>query len=343
MALPTFADLNTRFSLVLEHVFPGVKDNIFTAVPAFAWFRKSGSMRTLTGSRISEMLMYAGNATVDWIAQPGFGQVSVVPQETHGRAFYEWKILAGSVSISHFEEDIASGPEAQANLLTEKIKNLELSLKREAWRRVWATVGTEGQSTKTYYGTASATAQDTAIYPHSIPSIIREVYTGSNIVGTIDGISTGANSWWAGYAADGTTWGTAATCKSEFLTALLDLEAKEARPTVAFAGTAVFGYIMGAAQAMQQITDWDVAHIGFQSVIFQGVPVIHDAEAPTDAVYLLNDQYFNWNTLKGADFRTTEFTKPGNQMARTAQVYWTGELTTSNRRTGGVIFNITAS
>jgi len=335
--LPTHTTFNDLFTLVLNHVFPGVRDNIFTHVPVLAWLQKKGSVRTLAGARIQETLLYAANDTVGWIPHPGFGQIDVSPPETHKMALYDWKEIAGSFSVSFMQEAMASGPEAIVKLGAEGVKVLELSLRDEVWKRLWATFSTDGDSTSTYYGVISDNAQDSADQIHSIPGIVREAAGG-----TVGNIDSDTYTWWKNYFLEGGDWGTAATCKANFTTALLNIEKQGARPSVAFCGADAFTDVMGAAQALQIISQPTVGEIGFETVQFCGIPVVYDSGAPAASCYLLNHEFLNWNILKGCDFKATDFVRPANQTAHTCLVYWIGQLTTSKRNSLGVIMNTEA-
>ena len=337
--LPTHTTFNDLFTLVLNHVFPGVRDNIFTHVPILAWLQKSGAVRTITGARIQETLLYAANDTVGWIPHPGFGQIDVSPPETHKMALYDFKEIAGSFSVSFMQQAMASGSEAIVKLGAEGVKVLELSLRDEVWKRLWATFTGDGDTGATYYGKISDNAQDSADQIHSIPSLVRELTGGYGTVGNID---ADTYTWWKNYSLDGGDWGTAATCKANFTTALLNIEKQGQRPTIAFSGTDAFTDIMGAAQELQRITQPTVGAIGFQEVQFCGIPVIYDSQAPVDSTYLLNHEFVNWNILKGCDFKATDFVRPANQTAHTCLVYWIGQLTTSKRNSLGVIFGTNA-
>lgn len=66
------------------------------------------------------------------------------------------------------------------------------------------------------------------------------------------------------------------------------------------------------------------------------VAALATANSPTP-MYFLNSKYLEWKVESDSDFITTEFKKPINQLARTAQIVLTANLATSNRRKHGVL------
>jgi hypothetical protein len=93
------------------------------------WMRlnKKGNIRPLDGGRdIVQELEYAENGTVAWYS--GYETLSTTPTDVFDAATFDWKQLAGTMSISGLEEIKNSGKEAIINLVDSRLKNLERSL-----------------------------------------------------------------------------------------------------------------------------------------------------------------------------------------------------------------------
>jgi hypothetical protein len=114
-----------------------LSDNITNHNAAFLRLNKKGNVRTADGGRdIVEELEYAENGNVAWYS--GYDQLGIDPQEVFDAATYDWKQLAGTVSISGLEELKNSGKERIINLLEKRIKNLEKSMRNAAATAVYA-------------------------------------------------------------------------------------------------------------------------------------------------------------------------------------------------------------
>ncbi len=68
-----------------------------------------------------------------------------------------------------------------------------------------------------------------------------------------------------------------------------------------------------------------------------GIPV-----TAADSWYMMNSKFIKFKVHSGTNFKTTEFRKPVDQDARSAQVMWRGAVTLSNRRKHGVMGSIDA-
>jgi hypothetical protein len=66
-----------------------------------------------------------------------------------------------------------------------------------------------------------------------------------------------------------------------------------------------------------------------------GVPV-----AAQDTWYMLNSKFIKLKVHSKTNFSTTDFRRPVDQDARTAQIMWRGAVTLSNRRKHGVMGSI---
>jgi len=77
-----------------------------------------------------------------------------------------------------------------------------------------------------------------------------------------------------------------------------------------------------------------------------GATVTFDEDLPStgsgtgDVMYFINSRYLFLKVDVATDFVTTDFVKPTNQTARTAQILWMGNLVTNNARRLGVLFNV---
>jgi hypothetical protein len=95
-------------------------------------------------------------------------------------------------------------------------------------------------------------------------------------------------------------------------------------------------------QPQQRFQDSESAKGGFQSLMFNGIPVLADSHCPANHIFFLNENYLHLFVHKDSDFKFEPFQKPVNQAVKVAKIYWTGALGSSNNRMHGVLSAITA-
>jgi len=82
------------------------------------------------------------------------------------------------------------------------------------------------------------------------------------------------------------------------------------------------------------------ADAGFNTISFNGVPIIWDQNVPDDTMYFLNSRYMELRRKVGRWFTVTPFIRPVNQDARYAQILMFGQLVIKNRKRQGVLCNV---
>ena len=88
--------------------------------------RENGNQTSVTGRDIVRELEYADNGTVQFYS--GYETLDVSPSDVLSAAVFDYKQLAGNVTISGLEQVKNSGTEAIINLLEARINVLEKSL-----------------------------------------------------------------------------------------------------------------------------------------------------------------------------------------------------------------------
>ncbi len=93
-------------------------DNIFKDSAFLAALRQMDAVTFQDGGeRIRAPLMYGDNSTVD--SHEGYDVIDTTPQDGITTAFYEWREIAGTISISRREERQNSGEAQILSLWTE--------------------------------------------------------------------------------------------------------------------------------------------------------------------------------------------------------------------------------
>ena len=123
MATPNLSEIITT---TLRNRSKQLADNVTNHNPLLNRMREKGNMTTVSGRDIVRELEYASNGTVAFYN--GYEVLDTSPQDVITSATFDYKQLAGSVTISGLEQIKNSGSEAIINLLESRIGVLEKSM-----------------------------------------------------------------------------------------------------------------------------------------------------------------------------------------------------------------------
>lgn len=91
----------------------------------------------------------------------------------------------------------------------------------------------------------------------------------------------------------------------------------------------------------------ELANAGFTNLLYRGAPWVADPRAPrasaVEKVYLIDESAVNLYVHPARDFAFDGWRKPVDQDARVAYLFWRGELCFSERRSSGVISDVTTT
>ena len=120
-------EYDALYTTTLKNYKKTLADNIFRQLPLLYWLNEGGRKRFYDGGlKIVTPLLYGENTTVKLYS--GYELLDVTPQEGITAAEWNWKSLAGAISISREEERKNSGPNRRIALLEAKIRQCELSM-----------------------------------------------------------------------------------------------------------------------------------------------------------------------------------------------------------------------
>jgi hypothetical protein len=290
-------------------------DNVSNHNAVWHRLNKKGNIRPLDGGRdIVQELEYAANGTVAWYS--GYETLSTTPTDVFDAATYDWKQLAGTVTISGLEEIKNSGKEAIINLIDSRLKNLERSLINTAATAVYAD-GT-GSSGKELGGLQLIIDDD----PSS--------------VSTVGGINSVTYSFWRNQysAAAGTSSGNILSRMNSMW--LSCLRGKD-KPDLIAADSNFYMDFEASLQQNQRFTDASMAEAGFEALKYKTADVVYDDQCTTNRMYFINSDYLFLRPHKNRQFVPLEDRMAINQDAYVIPVVWAGNMTCSNRSLQGVI------
>ena len=288
--------------------------------------RKKGKVKTVSGGRtIVQELEYAENGTFKRYS--GYEALNISPSDVFTGAEYIYAQAAVAVSISGLEMIQNSGEEAIIDLLESRIQNAEKTLVNNIALDCYSD------------GTADGGRQIGGL------QLLISKTPASGTVGGIDASST-VGAFWRNIAFSSATNGgapaTAANIQSYMNQIYVQLVRGTDRPDLIVADNSYWRLYLESLQAIQRITDSDMAEAGFQTLKYMNSDVVLDGGygggAPANTMYFVNSDYLYFRP------HTDRFFAPlgddrfaVNQDAMVKLVGFAGNMTVSNRRLQGVL------
>ena len=268
-------------------------------------------------------------------------------------AFYPWRELGGTISISRLEERKNSGEAALLKLLEKKIMQAEMSMK-------------EAVNTQLIQGTvSSATFIDGNDQKDLLPLgyFFRSAKGTNPTTSSVGNISSATYPFWRHNVVDLTsgaptgydvsvTVNTRAGLKTYLYRAwnLASRGGDGSGPDIILMDMVSYETYEMALDASKQYQDVTMAELGFDSIKLKGGTCIWDELVPdmytgTTAItkgsaFMLNSKFYKLVIDEETDFITTPFVEPENQTAKTAKILFMGNATVSNMRKHTMVQNI---
>lgn len=328
-------------------------DNIFKDSAFLSGLRETNSViKQNGGERIALPLMYGKNSTIKSYEQ--YETIDTTPQDGMTTAFYDWKEIGGTISISRKEERQNSGEAQILNLLKSKIKQAEMSMREELNTQLIQ--GTVSDSTFV----PGNNAKD--LYPLGY-FMRKDNTTDPTVGGNIGNISGSSNAWWRHKTAvadnasvdTGNSFAINVTTYQGFKAAVRRLYNYCARgtggaPTLALFDQISFETYENALQEQVRYQSTRMADLGFDSIKVLGAQGIWDELVPdidngtaaitAGSMFFINTNFYHLIIDSETDIVTTPFVEPENQTAKTAKILFMGNAGISNMRKHGVMYGI---
>lgn len=261
------------------------------------------------GTSILLPLNYAAPSAAGWYA--GADTLNITDNDQVTAAEYSWKQLYTNISILRSDELKNAGDEQILSIVKSKVKIAEKNMEDLLGTGIFS----NATDAKSIVG-------------------LRQIVSASN---TIGGISQSANSWWQAQVDSTTTTLTMGAMQTQWNLATIGSWS----PTVAITTRSIFNSYYSLLQPQQRFVDSASASGGFQSLMFNGLPVLPDSHCPSSYLFFLNEDYLHLFAHKEEDMRFEPFAKPVNQNVKIAKIYWMGAYGSSNCRLHAVMSAIT--
>ncbi len=267
-------------------------DNVSNHNPLLNRMRERGNLTQVTGRDIVRELEYSDNSTVAFYN--GYEVLDTSPSDVLTAAVFEYKQLAGNVTISGREQIQNSGEQAIINLLEARIGNLERSMENSLASSLFSD-GT-GTSSKEIGGLQLVVAD-----------------SGS---GTVGGINSSTFTFFQNKQATATSSAfSTANIQSDMNSLYIQLVRGTDAPDLVVAGSTPYTTFLATLQTLQRVADSRLADLGFTAVKYLNSDVVYDSNCAASRMYFLNTNYLRLETAAGRDFVPGEAKESINQDA----------------------------
>lgn len=295
----------SQISAVTRNKFvPKLVDNIFDSDPLLQRAKDRGWYTRIDGGEtILQPLLYASTT-----ASGSYNPTDVLNTTDNDQmtaASYAWRFYYANITIARADELKNMGDSRVLNFVKQKTMAAEMSLKDKLQDGLYS----DGTTASDIGG-------------------LRLIVDSANTVG---GISQSSYSWWQSQEDSSTTTLTLSAWQTQFNTLTIDGNT----PTVGMCTRSIYNSYYALLQPQQRFMDAKTAKAGFQSLMFNGVPVISGSKVPANHHFWLNENFLHLYYHPDEDFRFEDFQKPVNQNIKLGKIYWAGNLGSSNNRMHG--------
>jgi hypothetical protein len=316
------ADINIGqlASTTLQKYQPKMVDNIFKKHAVLDHLKQNGGTKMFTGGRqLVAPLMYGTNTTVQTF--DGTDTLDTTYQEGIDAATYDWKFYNVAVAFTLVDKIKNRGKEAVLSLLKGKVVQAEKSLGEK--------VNTDlltGSDSKGLVGLATQT--DT-----------------SSTVGSISGSTY---SWWRGNVdatAETLSFADLRNIKNSCnngnggskVSLIVTSQTLYEKMFALLTATYQFNPTQAASKEGKRL-----AEASFETLEFEGVPVVYDEAMTSTSVYLINKDNFKLGILKDMNFDVVDKSQPYDQHVSIQHIVFGGAAYTDRRASLGALTGKTA-
>jgi hypothetical protein len=347
-------------STTLAAVRDSMVDNIFKDSAFLAFLRKSDAVQKQNGGeRIQMPLMTGTNSTVK--SYSGEEVIDTTLQDGMTSAFYEWKEIAGTIGITRKEERQNSGEGRIMNLLKQKTKQAEMSMREELNRQLLCGVNS---GTTFVPGNSGKDLNPLGWF-------FRKLNATSPTVGGNVGNIASSETWWrhntavldSGSKDTGNSFALNVSTYAGLEVALRRMhntcsKGSGGSPNLVVMDQVTFETYENSQNVKVRYTDQGMADLGFDTIKLRGATCIWDEQVPSidtgdlaaaqaasfsGTAFFINTNFYNLIIDSETDIITTPFVEPENQTVKTAKILFMGNAAVNSMRKHGVVYAISQS
>ena len=107
------------------------------------------------------------------------------------------------------------------------------------------------------------------------------------------------------------------------------------KPDLLVGTRSVYNYYYALLQPQQRFQDDATAKGGFQNLMFNGAPMVHDSHCPSSHLFFLNLKHLKLFYHPKRNMAWEPMQKPINQQVKVGRVLWMGAFGSDNNRLHG--------
>ena len=341
-----------------RHMKQRIADQVFNEVVFFAYLKSKGKLQTYQGGKYIETpVSYAENDTVGWISDQDAVNINDIDPLT--TAEYNWRYLVASVTRSQIEEQKNRGKMQIINLLKHKMEVAQNSLVKEIETRLYSAV----DSTNKMMEGLQHLVRDDPTTSTTIGGINQSTYswwrnktlnygTDANFGNNDSRSSAGANVFGAAHASGPDKGIVAMRETKDNCSKSLGNES----PDIILTDYNIYRAYNASIDDHLRIITQKVGDLSFQTLTFEGLPILPSDQCPQDTssslsngtftatnpgsrIYMLDTDHIYAYYDPGMYFDMTEWKPVPNQLKRAAQIVTAMNMIACSRRSSAVIYN----
>lgn len=232
------------------------------------------------------------------------------------------------VTIS-YTDDLANRGQARIfDLLEAKYENARKTMEYHL------TTALFGDGVKAVYGNAPIVGLKAAVASDPTANPAAGAYGG------ITRDTSAASDFWKNQVKDETSGGLAGLTMLKLQNLWGLCSDGNEHPDIIVTTQPVYDMVWSLADGRQRLGNEEAAKLGYQSIDFNGVPLIVDKNCPAGFLYMLNTDYIYLKVHQDDDMAATPFLQGTTQLVKVKYITWTGQLVCGNPRTQGVMFGL---
>lgn len=312
MATPVGTGLVSSISR--RFIMPDVVDFVYKS--NVVTFRLLAQNKKLVqgGTQIEVPAMY--QAFTNGGPYQGYDLLDVAPNDTVKNLAFDWKQHYVPVSVDRLSLIKMNSPEAVANGVGLLFSQAQMEMADNIGVGVWS---------------------DAVTNPKEIDGLKGAIDAGATTT-VYGGLTRATNTWLNSTVDAATATLTAAALQSLFMNATEGGRS----PSLIASRSEQYNRLHALAAANQEFPvnagghDEQLASVGFTNILYNNTPWVVDSHVPdgpnasNSAIFMLNEDYFQFIVNTMADFYLEDFQIPVNQDAMVAKILWAGNLVVMN-------------
>lgn len=309
------SNVGSLIATTLSNFRKELADNIFTAIPLFAFLAEKKRVTEDGGATLVVPVIYSKNTGAQ--AYSGDDVLNTTIQDPFTAGQYTWKQYAAPVIVTGRLETIQNtGGSAVINYVKALMKHAEASLKDRMNIDIFA---------------ASVVGDKM----NSLPVVI----ASSGTVGDINGTT---NTWWQSIVTASGSFAARGLSDLRGIYTQITQRNPQGNPDFINSDRTAWEAYESTLVPQMRFQDTKMGDLGFENLKYHGATWVHDANCTSGNIFVIHSPSLNLVTHSKRNFVMSDMVKPINQDVRGGQLFWAGELVTDNRRKLGKMTGVTA-